>query len=286
MPLSTPAAPSKRRRSRPLICWLEECRASHGALPASGGDRPTTVIFGPPSGDSWAYFDRESSSLKKCQASLWGPVYGRALRDLAALGYAAEWDIVAAEDVGAPHRRKRLFIVAHARQERHGRRVIRSPSPEGAGRTPERGEALADSDRSRPQEREGVGGDPRQECATSVGSRGQVGDAGGRVAEQSAGQGATTRGSQDRGASGESSGPSGDSTGDAQPSVGGDADGFSDRLDAARWPAPPGEPQHEWEPPRTCESYRGRASELKALGNAVVPAVAEFVGRRIVEALS
>jgi DNA (cytosine-5)-methyltransferase 1 len=36
------------------------------------------------------------------------------LADLAALGFDAEWSPLSAADVGAPHRRDRLFIVAHA----------------------------------------------------------------------------------------------------------------------------------------------------------------------------
>ena len=35
------------------------------------------------------------------------------LADLAAIGFDAEWVVVRASDVGAPHRRERLFIVAH-----------------------------------------------------------------------------------------------------------------------------------------------------------------------------
>jgi DNA (cytosine-5)-methyltransferase 1 len=37
----------------------------------------------------------------------------RVLGDLAALGYDAEWKIVSAASVGAPHRRERLFIIAY-----------------------------------------------------------------------------------------------------------------------------------------------------------------------------
>jgi DNA (cytosine-5)-methyltransferase 1 len=66
---------------------------------------------------------------------------------------------------------------------------------------------------------------------------------------------------------------------------------------ADEWPARPGCPPHEWEPPRTVESPLGcRAhgvsarlagarwrEELKALGNAVVPQVVEVIGRAIME---
>lgn len=39
---------------------------------------------------------------------------GRVLGDLAALGYDAEWRVVRASDVGAPHQRARVFVLAHA----------------------------------------------------------------------------------------------------------------------------------------------------------------------------
>ncbi len=40
--------------------------------------------------------------------------FGRVLGDLAALGYRVGWDCVPASAVGAPHRRDRLWILAHA----------------------------------------------------------------------------------------------------------------------------------------------------------------------------
>ena len=39
---------------------------------------------------------------------------GRVLGDLAELGYDAEWAVLGADDVGALHRRKRIWILAHA----------------------------------------------------------------------------------------------------------------------------------------------------------------------------
>lgn len=49
---------------------------------------------------------------------------GRVLGDLAALGFDAEWSCVSACAVGAPHMRRRLFIVAYADRE-HGRPGLR-----------------------------------------------------------------------------------------------------------------------------------------------------------------
>ena len=42
----------------------------------------------------------------------------RAVGDLAALGYDAQWTCLRACDVGAPHRRERIFIVAHSSESR------------------------------------------------------------------------------------------------------------------------------------------------------------------------
>jgi DNA (cytosine-5)-methyltransferase 1 len=42
---------------------------------------------------------------------------GDVLGDLAVLGYDAEWGCVSAASVGAPHLRKRIFIVAHRERE-------------------------------------------------------------------------------------------------------------------------------------------------------------------------
>jgi len=41
--------------------------------------------------------------------------FERVLGDLAELGFDAEWTTLGADDVGAPHRRKRLWVLAHAR---------------------------------------------------------------------------------------------------------------------------------------------------------------------------
>ena len=46
--------------------------------------------------------------------------FGVVLGDLAALGYDAEWDVLSAAAFGAPHLRKRVWIVADATQVRRG----------------------------------------------------------------------------------------------------------------------------------------------------------------------
>jgi len=50
-----------------------------------------------------------------------GRFFGRVLRDLAAGGYDATWQVLRASDVGAIHKRERVFLVAH----RDGQRIER-----------------------------------------------------------------------------------------------------------------------------------------------------------------
>jgi DNA (cytosine-5)-methyltransferase 1 len=45
---------------------------------------------------------------------------GVVLGDLASLGYDARWGVLGAADVGAPHLRERIWIVAHSRHQEHG----------------------------------------------------------------------------------------------------------------------------------------------------------------------
>ena len=128
-----------------------------------------------------------------------GRLFGGILRDLAESGYDAEWDIVSAADVGAPHLRYRLFIV--------GRR-----------------NEMANT------ERDGLQG----------------------AEYEISGEGAA---SLRRRSADESDGESGWWA--TEPDVGRVADGVPGRVD-----------------------------RLRALGNAVVPQVAEYVGRRILSVIA
>jgi DNA (cytosine-5)-methyltransferase 1 len=49
--------------------------------------------------------------------------FDQVLADLTEIGYDARWQIVRASDVGAPHRRARLFIIAYPQSERSGRQT-------------------------------------------------------------------------------------------------------------------------------------------------------------------
>jgi DNA (cytosine-5)-methyltransferase 1 len=68
------------------------------------------------------------------------------LKDLAQIGYDAKWTIVRASDVGAPHQRARLFIVAYPNGEtcQQPRRVNRAIPESGS-------EIINGSDRQKPR---------------------------------------------------------------------------------------------------------------------------------------
>jgi DNA (cytosine-5)-methyltransferase 1 len=57
---------------------------------------------------------------------------GRVVGDLAEMGYDAQWGVLGADDAGAPHRRDRIWIVAHAAQLGRGARRTRRPDPSSA----------------------------------------------------------------------------------------------------------------------------------------------------------
>lgn len=161
------------------------------------------------------------------------------LGDLATLGFDAEWDCFQAADMGAPHQRDRVFVLALQRRGEPG--DLAGPPGPGASEGPQRqrhghatrdrGTAVGDPEvqrRGRPwlgEGRPGSAPEPRRSGALGT-----------------------------------------------QPGLGGDAPGLPAGLDGHRWPAPPGPNQHPWEPPRTVGKgvpHRGR--RVKALGNAVVP---------------
>jgi len=72
---------------------------------------------------------------------------GVMLRDLAALGYDAEWGSFTASEAGAPHRRTRLFLLAYADREQL-RQLCRGRSGQGgasAAQPQHAGAAVADA---------------------------------------------------------------------------------------------------------------------------------------------
>jgi len=243
------------------------------------------------------------------------------LAGLASAGYRADWALAAASDVGAPHRRKRLFVVAVAdasiESERESADEAESVAAARRARHEPRrgGEPLADAVRldGRDESGRGSGTDGTGSAAASGGGEALADPAqGGLRRGRAPGQrGLDARGGEGVGdadgerrwqhdrtavagppqvtAVAEPSGRVGHRP--AEPGVGRGSDGLRPWLDRVaargdRWPHPPGPTQAEWEPPRTASGVGGRAARLKALGNAVVPQVAEAVGLWALEILN
>jgi DNA (cytosine-5)-methyltransferase 1 len=196
-----------------------------------------------------------------------GHAFGEVLGDLASLGYDAMWDLFRASDVGAPHRRERVFLLAY-------RDGMRQPQPRGSIAdirrwTQHSGEAGGDS--SRGVRQRPTSGDGRhaafadQELVNADGQRREERNLA-AVAERA----------ELRGAGGAIGG---DGRGGTLARVGRAIDGLPRRLDDHQWPAGRGEAQHPGEPPRTAAGVPMRAAQLRALGNAVVPQCAALAWR-------
>ncbi len=245
----------------------------------------------------------------------------RVLGDLAALGYDAEWDVLSAASVGAPHLRERLWIVAwdaarvrvpdplgldlrvEREREREQRREPRPDEPRDDGEDGPVAVGLADGHSGR---REGVGAPHGAERADA---RGHVAHGRGADVADAVRVGREGRRGQSRGEEGQERGrpEAGDGGGfrifdpaayaehaarcvrdvwprAAQPRVGRDPDGHPAGLDAR--------PVEPWERDVARSISRAEAAErrrngevrsqrLKAIGNGVVPQIVEYIGGRI-----
>jgi len=254
--------------------------------------------------------------------------------ELEAEGYSVGTFVVGADDVGAPHRRKRVFIVAHSEGPRSPRateeRDARRPEPAGSGaerteygnlelahRNGRGCELLGQPEPGGLERPSGHEPDAKSRGRSIEGDRRQSGSRAGRD-----GEGGTALGHAD------------DSRLEGRSVPGCECpDERTTRPSGnPRWPARPGERQHDWEAPRLAhaggiDGQRGstrargrigsecnaqgdrppadgdgstqsglgdatdgvsgrlagftRRNALKSLGNAVVPQVAEVIGRAI-----
>jgi len=172
---------------------------------------------------------------------------GVVLGDLAACGYDAEWDCIPAAAVGAYHLRDRIFIVAYPHGERHARREQRVDDlgriSAAAAESDEADRAMADAISERCDERPPPGGiQARESIPCSHRSRSRLGECG-------------------------------IFGGDARREL---ADAFRrNRTGAGVWATEP-------DVGRVAHGVPNRVDRIRCLGNAVVPQVAEFIGRRII----
>ncbi|MCP5136069.1 MAG: DNA cytosine methyltransferase [Gammaproteobacteria bacterium] len=100
------------------------------------------------------------------------------LSDLAALGFDAEWLVLTASAVGAPHFRARWFCLAQRGADDDGHRQMRASvsAPGRAGRAGDHGLAATAADADRVRLEKHLSGEIGDECAPAAGGdRGYVG---------------------------------------------------------------------------------------------------------------
>ena len=222
----------------------------------------------------------------------------RVLGDLAEIGYDAEWQVISAADVGAPHLRKRVWIVAHpegvqsngGNDNREG--IQRSASIPKSGNGS--GEShVGDSVRGGCSGLDGRG--PGTEPADGHPQLEERGDVAHAALEGLEGYGRPSQaGGFDRqGASGNPS------TGHSQAASETVANavrseqgplfrghpGLGRQWESLEGQVSPGEPGSQWgsEPNvgRVAHGVPSRVDRLKGLGNAVVPQIVEHIGHLI-----
>ena len=202
---------------------------------------------------------RPRAALLENVPGLFSAGFGNILSDLAASGYDAEWDCIPAAAVGAPHRRDRVFIIATSRAE--FRRHMADGDDTGSFDTVcTRGDAIRDGS--------AVMADPAFMFSNGGDNHAGINKQSKEVPESGNGRGPENVADPDnqrcdRGARGQQgrreqsqNGSGGGPVWAVEPAVGRVAHGIPRRVD-----------------------------RLRGLGNAVVPQVAEVVGRRVMEIL-
>jgi len=191
------------------------------------------------------------------------------LRDLEGMGYRATAGIFSAEEVGAPHQRKRVFILGYSKHDGYSTstkpREVSGSQKEGRMQKLEGGsDKLSDTECSRLR-----GGRRSEECGDDTNriqsDKGERNELRSKIKRC----GSNIPNTDGKGLEGlrKCDTPEGWEESDGQP-----------RCSCKVWPSRPNQPQYEWEEPRTKPKLGGttdgascRVDRLRLLGNGVVP---------------
>jgi DNA (cytosine-5)-methyltransferase 1 len=241
--------------------------------------------------------------------------YREVRSQLQSLGYQVEQGIFSAEEVGAPHQRKRLFILAVGNSHISEQNARRRDNAEVLNIQEQERSKISTSFSARPSDEvDHTGGDRSQSQHTVPAGRNGTEYAGedelaysehnGQVTTQERGEhAARERSSASRQSNGEqlkrcSTEEMADSIepgleGLARNGHGGEEvreSGSAAQGSVSRWPSRPGEEQYEWEAPRvepkvgfTAHGYNFREDLLRLLGNGVVEQTAELAWRTLIK---
>jgi DNA (cytosine-5)-methyltransferase 1 len=205
--------------------------------------------------------------------------FGRVLGDLAENGYDAEWTCVSAAAIGAPHLRVRVFVVAYPHGEGEpsvpvdavARPRFLVPDANGSGLGPDQRHVQprqSDAARRGPLSKS-VSDELRQQSVTVTGRGGEA------VAQHDGTDRAVANAD---GLAGSETGPCERATGTmGEPGAITGTVGCRGARLGETWAVEP-------DVGRVADGVPARVDRLRCLGNAVVPQVAEWVGRRIIEA--
>ena len=206
---------------------------------------------------------------------------GRVLGDLAEAGYDAEWARLSAREFGAPHLRKRVWIVAYASRDAEAgpaspagsewQRAGEGGAQGGEGGRPfGSGAALAHAEGEPKRAGSGESAPPeewRGRSRNGGGARGAVADA-----ERRRREGRATEQRRDD----PERAPTVRREGAENAARGGEEEGLVEGPPAsASWSAEP-------DVGRVADGVPNRVDRLAALGNALVPQIAEWIGWRII----
>ncbi len=216
---------------------------------------------------------------------------GTVLGDLSTLGYDAEWHVIPASAVGAPHRRERVWIVAHAVGAAAGRQggTADEPGARRAGKALRQGNGQAGADRLEPASATasdvpaaiGIGYAMRGDCSPC-----SQGVAGRRL---HAGGGQRNRGTRCAGQAGQGTCDVADADGLPRPQQLGHERRNCRQGDACgggiieRGSEGDGWWSVEPDVGRVAHGVPARVDRLRCLGNAVVPQIVKVIGRAILD---